>query len=328
MSIDGSGKSIRFSHCPALTFSSMQHAFEYFEAQARLQQRNAIQSERQQHRPAARQDSQAEQLGLRAGQLALLAGQQALLAKAIETCEPAWQLDVPSKPPGPKPVASLPSPPYLAVWGSHCGPGTELLPQNAWEAREQSQCSSASSPPETPPQTLFAQSTPHAQKIQARPRVRLPLQELQSWRFQPQARKAFPVQKSLQSANQAQAPSGLNNFPDSSYPPTLARNEEISDQAETFYGSHSLPSSYSATALPQTLAKKDRRILGVSLTADIDEYVPILCPRTSASPTSLWLTSNRSYLGSGLASGCATSSTMPIVIKPPASRRGQSLRSN
>ena len=284
MSIDGSGKSIRFSHCPALTFSSMQHAFEYFEAQARLQERNTIQSGWQQRRPATQHVSQAEQLGLRAGQLALLAGQ---LAEALDTGEPAWQLDAPSKPPGPKPVARLPSPPsYLGVWGSHCGPGAELLPQNAWETREQIQPLSGSSPSEPPPQTLFAQSTPHAQEIQAQPRARLPLKELPSWSFQCQATKASPVQESLQFSNQAQAPSRLNTFPptypDCSYPPGLARNEQTSDQPKTLYRSHSLPPSYSDTALPQTLAKKDRRFLGVSLTADIDEYVPI--PRPGLPP--------------------------------------------
>lgn len=288
MSMDGSGKSIRFSHCPALTFSSMQHAFEYFEAQARLREQSAIQSGRQQRRPAAQQGLQAEQLGLRAGQLALLAGQQALLAEALDTCEPIWQFDAPLKPPSKKPVIRQP---YLGIRGPHCAPGAELVPQNTWEAPVPIHSLSRSSPPEPPPQTLFAQSTPHAQEIQAQPQVRLPHKGLSSWPFESPATKGSPLQQSMQSSNEAQATSGLNvcpTYPDSSFPSFLARDDESSDQPDTYYGSHSLPSPpppppYSDTAaLPQTLAKKDRRVLGVSLTADINEYVPI--PRPGLPP--------------------------------------------
>ena len=284
--MDGSGKSLRFSHCPALTFLSMHHAFEYFEAQAKLQEQDIIRSGRQQRGQAAQQVFQAEQLGLQADQLALFAGQQALLAEALDTCEPFWQLDAPLKPPSAKSVVRLPTHPYLGIWGPQCGPRAELVPQSTWGAPELIDSPSRSSPPEPPPQTLFAQSTPHAQDIQDQPRVRLPLQDTQFWPFQSQGTKCSTLQQShlsFQSSNQAQTLFGLHNlspiYPDSSFPSSLTRDGESPDRPETFSGSFPLPSSYSNTAFPQTLARKDRRILGVSSTAGIDEYVPVPCAR-------------------------------------------------
>ncbi|CAD6590004.1 MAG: hypothetical protein ASARMPRED_004514 [Alectoria sarmentosa] len=264
----------------------MHHAFEYFEAQAKLQEQDTIRSGRQQ-RQAAQQVFQAEQLGLQAGQLALFAGQQALLAEALDTCEPVWQLDAPRKPLSAKSVVCLPTYPYIGIWSPQRGPGAELVPQSTWEAPELTYSSSRSSPPEPPPQTLFVQSTPHAQDIQDQPRVRLPLQDTQIWPFQSQGTKCSTLQQSypsLQSPNRAQTLSELDNlsptYPDPSFPSSPTRDDKTPDQPETFSGSYALPSSYSDTALPQTLAKKDRRILGVSSAAGIDEYVPVPCAKS------------------------------------------------
>lgn len=53
---------------------------------------------------------------------------------------------------------------------------------------------------------------------------------------------------------------------------TLTNEVDISGQPSKLHGSNSLPSSYVNTVLPQTLNRKDRRLLGVSLSAGIDVY--------------------------------------------------------
>lgn len=297
MSINGDGRCIRFSHCPGLTFPSLQSAFDYFNVQAKLhdqrviQQQRAIQQQRLQVLQAAQDSIQmaqrklqaeqqsypAEDLSLRAGQLADLAAQQACSAKALYSLDPVWQFDPPLKPVGVQPIVNLPMLPSHSELDSQCQPVNKPLIDYEWEEPDPVHSSSISSPLEAPPQTLFAESTPHAQELQEQPRVRFPATEPQSWPFQSQlANKNHPFLRSIppQFAEQAVSlPTSSNQSStcvDAVLPQNLTNEVDISNQPPDPHGLYSLL-PYTDTVLPETLNKKDRRVLGVSLSASNDE---------------------------------------------------------
>lgn len=329
MSIDNDGrKHIRFPHCSELTFPSMQYAFDYFQVQGKLYDQRVLEQRRPKR--VAQQGLQAAQTRPQmAQQLEHLSLRAAQLAEALYPSEPVWQFNTPLKPTDVQYVVKLPTKPSHSASDSQYHEA-ESFNQNQWKEPDSTHSSSRSSPPEPPPQTLFAESTPHAQEIQAWPRVKLPVKGLQSWPFQPRVTKdsSFPQPaSSTQLAEETLTLSGSHHQPSSCIgtvlPQTLINEVDIFDQPP----SHLMPSSYADTALPQTLDKKDRRILGVSSTAGIDGRFP----PTPITWTSLRLiTSDKSpiILGSELVSGCATFSITPIVTAPPALRRGQLLRSN
>ena len=267
---DDGRKHIRFSHCPELTFPSMQYAFDYFHVQGKLYDQR-IREQRRLKR-VARQWFQASpsQVEQQLEHLALQAGQ---LAEALYPSVSVWPCGTSLKP------VDVQYDIKLSIKPSH---GASDSQYNAAEPFNQNQCkepdsiysSSRLSPPESPPQTLFAESTLHAQEIQAWPRVTLPVKGLQSWPFQSRETKDnlfLQPSSSTQLAEEALTLPGSYNQP-SSYtstvlPQTLINEVDIYDQPP----SYPMPSSYVDTALPQTLNKKDRRILGVSSTAGIDE---------------------------------------------------------
>ncbi|KAF6222070.1 hypothetical protein HO133_001156 [Letharia lupina] len=284
MSIDSGRKQIRFSHCPALTFPSMQYAYDYFHVQEKLHNQCAIQNGRPQRLQAAQRPLRAEQqgylaehLGLRAGQLANFAAQQACLAESLCPFEPVWQFDTPLKPIDAQDVLNLPTPPSHSVFDSQHQLATEPFAQSLWKESVPVHSSSGSPPPESPPQTLFAESTPHAREIQARPRLRLPVKGLQSWPFRSQVTNDNPFlqSSSIQPADQAMTLPGSYHQPSTCIgtvlPRTLTNEVDISDQPPTFHGLYHSPFSYADTVLPQTLNRKDRRVLGVSSSAGVDE---------------------------------------------------------
>ena len=316
--MDSDGRHFRFSHCPRLRFPSMQYAFDYFHVQERLYDQRANQGKWQQHPQAgqqslsfqqnlpATQQSQALQqvqaaqpsimaaqmllpmdqrdylgcLSLRAEQLAEYAAQQACLANALSTCGPARHLTTPCKPNDDLSLVEIPTPPRSSEWDSRYQNATETSTQNLWKERGPVHPMSGSSPPKLPPQTLFAESTPHAQEIQAPPRLILPVQELQSWSCQP---KATEDDSFLQSSSLRQHADQSMMLTDS-FDPSLtcadtvltknpANEVNVAVQPTNIDIPHRLPSSYANTVLPQTLNKKDRRVLGVPISAGIEEYV-------------------------------------------------------
>lgn len=286
---DNNGRThIRFSHCPELAFPSMQYAFDYFHVQGKLHDQRFIQLDRQQRLQAAQRGLQvaqrcrqveqqgylAEQLDSQAGRLADSATQHVCLAEKRSSIEPVWRFDPPLKPIDAQCVAKLPTPPSSSVSDSQYQHATESFTQCQSKEPDPVHSSSESLAPDSPPHTLFAESTPHAQEIQARPRVRLPVKGLQSWPFQSQVTKGDP---SLRSVSSTQLADEAITLPGSRYQPstcigtnlpqTLTNTVDISDRPLMF----PLSSPYADIALPQTLNRKDRRILGVSLSAGIDE---------------------------------------------------------
>ncbi|KAL9067129.1 MAG: hypothetical protein Q9161_007121 [Pseudevernia consocians] len=274
MSIDDDDgrKHIRFSHCPELTFPSLQYAFDYFHVQGKLYDQRIREQRRlkrvaRQWFQAAQTPSQVEQ---QLEHLALQAGQ---LAEALYPSESVWQCDTSLQPIVAQYDIKLPIKPSHSASDSQYN-AAEPFNQNQWKEPDSIHSSSRLSPPESPPQTIFAESTPHAQEIQAWPRVTLPVKGSQSWPFQSRVTKDnlfLQPSSSTQLAEEALTLPGSYNQP-SSYtgtvlPQTLINEVDIYDQPP----SYPMPSSYADTALPQTLNKKDRRILGVSSTAGIDE---------------------------------------------------------
>ena len=266
MSIDQLGQRIQFPQYPGLTFSSMESAFNYFEAYANLQQQRAIKAN-----------------GQLAGQRA---AQQLRRPVPLDRCERIWQFDASLEPTNLKPVVRLPTRSYPGIRDPPFDSAAETVSQDTCKALDPVQSMSRSSPPEIPPQTLFAESTPHARYIQAQPRVELPIKELQSSPFHSQATNDSSVQQPLPSLPPSYPAKTL--FEDDTAPHVYhslcspsspSKDDEILAQPQSSHGSYPLPSSYSATVLPQTLAKKDMRVLGVPLTADIDEYVRIFYAR-------------------------------------------------
>ena len=246
ISVDQFGKHIQFSQFPGLRFSSMEAAFHYFEAHAKLQKQRTIQANA---RPV---DCATQQM---------------------------WQFDPSLKPANVRPVVRLPTP-YLRQGGPCFESAAESISQEPLRALDAEYPLSRLSPPETPPLTLFAESTPHAQNIQTHTPVELSAEGLQSWRP-----VELPVDEAQSLINQSQA---MNGFGLQSFLPSL----EVSNPANTSIENYSAPhydqnilisspcfiddgilaqpqSSYGV--LPQTLVKKDLRVLGVPLTADIDE---------------------------------------------------------
>lgn len=293
MSVDSDGRNIRFSHCPGLTFQSLQQAFDYFQVQAKLHDQRSIQPSQQQRLQrlqaaqhglqvaqrclhAEQQSYLAKNLSLRAGQLAEFAAQQACSAKALRPFEPVWQFDPPLKPTGAQPIVNLATLPIRSVSDSQCQPAAEPLIENQWEEPDPVHSSSMSLPPGAPPQTLFAESTPHAQEIQARPRVRLPEKESQSWPFQSKVTNDDPFLHSLSPQFAKKAVSLFvscdqpSNYMGTVLPQTFPNEVDVSDQSPNSHGSYALP-PYADTVLPETLNKKDRRVLGVSSSAGNDE---------------------------------------------------------
>ena len=212
------------------------------------------------------------------GQRADLIAQQARLAEALCHFEPVWQFDPPLKPTDAQYVVNLPRPPNHSVSDSQYQQATEPFTHNQWIEPDPVHYSCKPSPPEPPPQTLFAQSTPHAREIQAQPRLKSAVKGLQPWYFQSQVTNGDAFRQCLsptQPADPAMTlPGSHHQSPTCTgtiLPQTLVNKVDISDRASEFRGSNSLPSSYAGTVFPQTLNRKDRRILGVSLSASIDE---------------------------------------------------------
>ena len=257
MVINQFGKHIQFSQHPGLTFSSMEAAFNYFEAHAKLQKQRAIQANA---RPV---DCVTQQM---------------------------WQFDTSLEPANVRPVVRLPTP-FLRQGASCFKLAAESISQEPLRAPDPEYPLSRSPPPEAPPHTLFAESTPHARDIQARTRatlptgglqswspVKLPAQELQSSTIHSQAMNGFGLQAFLPSPEVPdQANTLAKNHTASHYdhdfltPLPSSKGDGILAQPRSSHGSYPLASSYSGTVLPQTLARKDMRVLGVPLTADIDE---------------------------------------------------------
>lgn len=297
---DGSCVQFSFSHCPELSFPSLQSAFDYFNVQAKLHDQRVVQQQRatqqqrlkriqaaqdsvqvaQRHLQAEQQSYLAEDLSLRAGQLADFAGQQACSAKALYPSEPVWQFDPPLKPVGVQPIVNLPKLPNHSVSDSHRQPANKPLIDYETEEPAPVHSSSISSPLEPPPQTLFAESTPHAEELQAQPYVRLPVKESHSWPFQSQVTdknpflNSFPPHSAEQAVSLPSSSHQSSTCIDNLLPQTLTNEVDISNQPPDPHGLYSLL-PYEDTVLPQTLNKKDRRVLGVSLSASNDEYASI-----------------------------------------------------
>lgn len=254
MTTDQFGTRIEFPQCPGLVFPSMGIAFDYFEAHKKLR---AIAA---------------------AGQLADYAAQQARRAGAPSPCGRTWQLKSSLEQANVRPVVHIPKHAYIGPQRSHLESTAEPVSRDTYKASTVIPLSQ-SSPPQTPPQTLFAESTPHVQEIQAKARIRLSAKGLQSWPFEPQATNGSKRQQPLPSppgSNQARTLPEDHNSPntyhdDISSLSSYTSDNEILAQPQSSYSSCSLPSAYSTTALPKTLAKKDKRVLGVSSTAGIDE---------------------------------------------------------
>ena len=274
MWLDQFGQHIQFPQYPGLTFSSMEAAFDYIEAYAKSQKQRAIQ-------PNA--------------QLVDYAPQHARRPRVLDPCERMWQFDASLEPVNSKSVVRILTP-YLKREG-HCFElAAEPISQEPLKAPYLVYPSSQSWQPETPPETLFAESTPHAQIIQGQPRVELPAEELQSPPFHVPVMNGFSVQQPLPSPPSPPSPpaneastlvedhDALRTCHDSFSPPPYS-NDDILAQPQSSYGSYPLPSLYSATVLPQTLINKDKRVLGVPLTANTDEYVtiPLRCGPFSSS---------------------------------------------
>ena len=257
MFVDQFGKHIRFSQHPGLTFSSMEAAFNYFEAHAKLQKQRAIQAN------ALPVDCVTQQM---------------------------WQFDTSLEPANVRPVVRLPTP-CLRQGGPYFEAAAESISQEPLRAPDPEYPLSLSSLPEAPPHTLFAESTPHARNLQAQTRVKLSAEGLQSWspvelpaqELQPltihsQAMNGFDLQSFLPSPEiPDQANTLVESHSASRYdhdfltPSPSSRDDGILAQPRSSPGSYPLASSYSGTVLPQTLAQKDMRVLGVPLTADVDE---------------------------------------------------------
>lgn len=266
MFVDQFGQHIQFSQCPGLTFSSMEAAFGYFEAHAKLQKikANAL--------------------------LIQCAAQQALHPKVLDLREQTWQFDTSLEPANVRPAVCLPTP-GLRQGGPCFELAAESISQEPLRAPDPVYPSSRSLPPETPPHTLFAESTPHARDIQARipvklpaeglqpwPPVELPAEDLQSSTIHFQAMNGFDLQPFLPSPevpDQANTPAENHTASHTDVgfltPSTSSSDDSILAQPQCSYASYPLALSYSATVLPQTLAHKDMRVLGVPLTADIAE---------------------------------------------------------
>lgn len=262
MSVDQSGRQIQFPQYPGRTFSSMEEAFHYFETHAKLQKQITIQANRQ---------------------LADYAVQQAHPPRALDSYDEVWRFDTSLQPANVKPVVCLPTT-FSKLRSPQLHSAAEPVSQATSKAPDPVYSSSPSSPPEVPPQTLFAESTPHARDVQAQPRVRLPADEL-PWRIDIQPTNGSTLHQpppSSSATNQASALIEKHLAPHTYHDicsKSSSNDDKILAQPQSSYRSCPLPSAYSATALPQTLAKKDRRVLGVPLTADIDEYVSISCAR-------------------------------------------------
>lgn len=325
---DQSGQHFRFPQCPGLTFSSMERAFEYFEAHAKLQKQRAAQTASQWTHNAAQQEPTAQQVR-RAG----IFDPSARIGQLIASLAPA----------NVKPVVRLPPQSYLGLQGPKFQSVAGSVAQDLLKVPGPVYSSSISSLPDTPPQTLFAESRPHAREIKAQPKIKLPHHDPQSWPFkssqgteysnpqrplpgllslnhaqpplentpsqtlfaestphareiQAQPRIKVPHKDSqswpfnsqgtdfsnshrplpgLPPLNHEQPPLESHTSPDTchnDFSPSFPRKDDkILVHPQNSPNSPSPPSSYSAIALPITLAKKDRRVLGVPLTADVDE---------------------------------------------------------
>ena len=265
---DHLGQHIRFPQCPHLTFASMERAFEYFEALANLLKlQRALQA---------------------VGQPAGYAPQQAPLPERPDFCERTWQLKSSLESSNVKAVVHLPTNSCEQMRGPYPDSGWESVSRDSRKAPAM-QPSLQSSPSQVPPQTLFAESTPHAQEIQARPRVVLPVREVQSWPYNSQVTTGFDLQKPRPSPSCSKVSSTLsenhtapNIYRSMSSLSTSSLSDEILAQPQSSSISCPLPLSYTTSVFPKTLAKKDKRVLGVSLTASIDEYVPVCCSRAGS----------------------------------------------
>ena len=268
MFVDQFGQHIRFSQCPGLTFPSMEAAFGFFESYAKLQKARAMTN----------------------ALLVERAAQKARHPRVLELREQMWQFDPSLEPANVRPAVCLPTP-RLRQGGPWFELAAESIKQEPLRAPDPVYPSSRSSPLETPPQTLFAESTPHARDIQARipvtlpaeglqrwPPVELPAKELQSSTVHPQAMNGFDLQPFLPSPEvpvQANTPAESHTASHTDHslltPSSSSTDDSILAQPQSSYTSYPIALSYSATILPQTLAHKDMRVLGVPLTADIDE---------------------------------------------------------
>ena len=138
---------------------------------------------------------------------------------------------------------------------------------------------------EIPPQNPFAGSITHAQG-QGQPPLRRPILKLQTCLIDPESTNRSCLEQSLPSlalpnqsktlpnqANILSEDSGMLYPHYISSPSSSSMDDEIIAQPPSSHRSTPRLPSYLDTVFPQTLAKKDKRVLGVPLTADIDEYV-------------------------------------------------------
>lgn len=186
---------------------------------------------------------------------------------------------------------------------------------------------------EAPPEILFDESMPQVRCLLSTTRESVPVREKLDWYRPPLSPKHPNAVESF-----CQAPVSLPV--DSCCPKRLCQSIERhgSTQSEGKYSPYARlqlsgscplavlshepaphvyvpPVAYASFILPHTLEREDRRILGVSSTADADEQVLQL----ERFRTRLLLTS----LGFELPIGSANSSTTLIATEPPISKSGQ-----
>lgn len=293
MSRDGNGRHIRFSHCPKLRFPSMQYAFDYFHVQQRLYDQRVNQDKWQQHSQAGQQNLDSQQ-SLRLTQQDVQATQQSQAVQQVHAAQPSIRAaqmhlptdqqnhleylasarhNVPLKPNNGLFSVGIPTPPRSGGPESQYQHVIEPSVQNPWEERGP------------------AYATGHMRRgwswisracgvhSSERARVRdsgnddADVQGLQSWPLPPRATEGDSL---LQSSSPKQ-PADQSMMLTDSYDPSLtyadtAPLQNLGNEVNiSVQSTNPLPSSYANTVLPQTLNKKDRRVLGVPISAGVDE---------------------------------------------------------
>ena len=213
-------------------------------------------------------------LSLEAEQLAKNAAQRAHLANALSKCGPARSHNLPLKPNNGLSLVEISTPPRSSGSESQYLHEIEPSTQNLW--KERGLVRSTESMRRDWCWTSRACGVDSAERVRGRDSGGdLGVQGLQSW-----PPKATSGDSFLQFASPRQT-ADQRLMPADSYDPSLtyadtvpSRNlsNEVNVPVQTDSNrSNPLPPSYANTVLPQTLYKKDRRVLGVPISAGIDE---------------------------------------------------------
>ena len=216
-------------------------------------------------------------LSLQAEQLARNAAQRAYLADALSTCGPARSHNIPLEPNNGLSLVEISTPPRFSGSEFHYQHEIEPSTQNLWKARGPFQ--SIESMRRGWSWTSRACAIESAERVRGRDSAGddRGVQGLQSWPPKATSGDSFlQFPSSRQTADQRLMPADPYD-PSLTYADTaLSRNlgNEVNVPVQTDIDRpNSLPPSYANTVLPQTLHKKDRRVLGVPISAGIDEYV-------------------------------------------------------